>query len=55
MIKAICNYLNECFCKHEYCLIKEIENYMYSFHTMPSGYTNVYMCNKCGSVKKVKM
>ena len=55
MIKWLCNYLKECGCRHDYELVKEITEYATSISTMPSSYINVYMCRKCGHVKKVRM
>ena len=55
MIKWLCNYLKECSCKHDYELLKEIKRYEHSFDDMPYAFESVYMCKKCGNVKKVRM
>lgn len=37
------------FCDHDYQLVDTVRYYTRSY-----AYTKVYMCNKCGKVKKIK-
>ena len=46
-MKWIINYFRECFCKHEWELLREIVFYEYRTN-IPIGHKWAYKCKKCG-------
>lgn len=42
------------FCNHNYQLIDQVEHYVFESDKMPYKHTKIYMCNKCGKVRKIK-
>lgn len=53
-MKWLCNYIKECFCNHDFNLLREADVYLMETDKMPMYAKKTYMCKKCGSVKKVK-
>lgn len=54
-MRWLINYIRSCFCKHEWEHIHNIDIYNESSGNMPSGHLDVYRCNKCGFIQKIKM
>ena len=54
-MRAIINYIRQCFCKHDFKLIKEAYIYSDFGGDMPIGCRRVYHCKKCGYVQKMKI
>lgn len=47
------NFIKQLFCSHNY---KEVERYeIKNFFNYTTGFCHVYICEKCGSVKKVNI
>ena len=43
------------FCSHSYQLVDTIAHYCFGLdNELPHAYTKVYMCSKCGKVRKIK-
>lgn len=53
-MRWIVNYFRSLFCKHDYELIEKVRWFDAGHYDIPAGYTNVYMCQCCGHVKKVR-
>lgn len=57
-MRWIINYIRQCFCKHEYEFIREVELWEYDFHEekdIPIGARRIYRCKHCGYVQKIKL
>ncbi len=53
MLRAICNYLRQCICPHEFELISKITT-VDEFNNA-IGHRKTYRCEKCGYVQRVKL
>ena len=47
------NYIRSLFCKHDFVLTKEIEQYREETDKYPTHFLQVYFCNKLLKLKKV--
>lgn len=54
-MRAIVNYIRQCFCKHEWQFLKEVSVFPDAFSDMPYKSRQIYRCKKCGYVQKVKL
>ena len=52
-MRWLINYIRSCFCKHDWEMLGRVTHKDYSLN-VPTGYTGVYRCAKCGYVQKVK-
>ncbi len=49
------NFFRSLVCKHDYELLKEVHRYWASYSQYPYESKRIYMCHKCGRVKRVKI
>lgn len=54
-MRWLINYIQSCFCKHEWEHIRCIGIYDGYQKDVKIGHLDVYRCNKCGYVQKIKM
>ena len=54
-MKWLINYFRSCFCKHKWSLFKQVEFYKKASDPMPVRTTCIFICEKCGSFKKIKI
>lgn len=50
---SIFNYFKSCFCCHEFEFVKEIEKFKSNESKLPSSIELIYMCKKCGYIRKI--
>ena len=46
--------MKKLFCNHNYQLVDKVEHYLCELDKLPYKHTGVYMCSKCGKVRKIK-
>lgn len=42
------------FCNHDYQLVDQVAHYVFESDKLPYKHTKIYMCSKCGKVRKIK-
>lgn len=52
MLRAICNYLRGCWCKHDFELLAKVE---VQNELGEISHRNTYRCRKCGFVQRVRL
>ena len=53
-MRKIIWYIRSCFCKHELKFLRQVNIYDEFSGDMPSQIKHIYICPKCGFVKKIK-
>lgn len=48
------NYIRSLFCCHDFEMIQNVDVYKYEFSKYPKFTKKIYLCKKCGYVKRVK-
>lgn len=51
---GLINYMHSCFCKHDYKPLGKVNIYESEVDKIPIKIQWIYLCNKCGRVKKNK-
>lgn len=46
--------IKQLFCNHNYQLIDQVKHYAFESDKLPYKLAKIYMCNKCGKVKKIE-
>lgn len=54
-MKWLINYFCSCFCKHKWNLFKQTDFYSKASDSMPVRTTYIFICEKCGSFKKINI
>ena len=54
-MRWIVNYIRQCFCKHDFEVIMNVDIYETEMSTVPRYIKKVYRCKKCGYVQKIKI
>lgn len=49
------NIFQRMLCKHDYKLVKKVDQFWSETDKMPMYTENIYMCEECGKIKRIKL